>query len=174
MLGRYFSECGNHLCPRMQMSKWNFLFCTTAVNIRPASPCSLEIDARQLFKDIRLKAYRLHRQPQPRTAFAPSVPLGGSLPHPALPLSPVVGGSRENVDYREGGKVPPTIKSNIGTQRGMSQERPLGGTTGCCLPRNRPGQEIGLNVRQGQRSNTKCTQTPRPLGQTAMSLLISA
>lgn len=45
-----------------------------------------------------------------------------AVPHPVLPSTRVVGGSRENVDFKIVGKVPHTFKSNTGTSRGKRVE----------------------------------------------------
>lgn len=103
-------------------------FCTV-------SPCPLETDARQLFKDSRWKVDQLNHRPEP------VMDLKLSVPHPVPPSSCGVGGSREKRGFQVD-KVPHTFKSSAGPSPGKkSGECPRAASLAAVPSVNCPGKE---------------------------------
>lgn len=78
--------------------------------MKPVSPHLLEMDVRQIFKDICLKGYQLYHQPESLMVHNPSLPLGEALPHSVLLSSLVVEG-RKSVSKKKIHEVPQTVNS---------------------------------------------------------------
>lgn len=62
------------LPPEEANEQVNFSFCTTSINRKSVVPRLLEIDVRQIFKDIGLQGYQLSHQPGPLPVLHPSLP----------------------------------------------------------------------------------------------------
>lgn len=91
----------------------------------------------------------------------PSLPLGESLPHPILLSSLVVEGSREKISFKKKiHEVPQTVNSTKEHPETAELKTSLGRIIGSCSLVNCPGEEIWLNMRQGQKSSRHGPEPP--------------